>query len=185
MTIKAAVFIGRFQPFHNGHLFALKTLLTKYDKVVVVIGSHNSLRTLKNPWTSDERKEMIVNSLDQSEQRRTYVIYQEDRSGNDSKWAKELKAGAELALWDFHQPHEIVLSGYKKDESSYYLGLFPQWKFEPVEQVIKVDATTVRSFYFTGAFELAWQLIPWNTYKELIRFKETNLYRELVATRAK
>lgn len=186
MTIKAAVLIGRFQPLHNGHLFSLKTLLSQYEKVVVVIGSHNSLRTLKNPWTAEERKEMIFNSLDPEEQRRIHIIFQEDRPGNDTRWAREIKAGVDLALWDFHQVHEITLSGYMKDASSYYLNLFSDdWKFVPVEQIIKINATDIRAMYFGANFQLAYSFIPWHSYKELTRFKETNLYQELLVTKAK
>jgi cytidyltransferase-like protein len=59
---KIALFIGRFQPFHKGHLFALRQALKKFDKVIIGIGSINVLNE-KNPFTFEERKRMIKESL--------------------------------------------------------------------------------------------------------------------------
>jgi len=59
---KIALFIGRFQPFHKGHLFALRQVLKKFDKVIIGIGSINVLNE-KNPFTFEERKRMIKESL--------------------------------------------------------------------------------------------------------------------------
>ena len=56
-----AVFLGRFQPFHNGHLDALQNIQKEYDRISIVIGSSNISHTSENPWTSEERKIMIQN----------------------------------------------------------------------------------------------------------------------------
>ena len=58
------VFVGRFQPLHNAHLktIQLASKLAKY--VVVVIGSSNEPRTYtKNPFTAQERAELLYESL--------------------------------------------------------------------------------------------------------------------------
>lgn len=60
---KIALFIGRFQPFHNGHLYALKKILQKFDKVIILIGSSQYLRTKKNPLSYKERLMLIKNVL--------------------------------------------------------------------------------------------------------------------------
>tara|TARA_Y100000590_G_scaffold449934_1_gene588870 strand:+ start:1063 stop:1557 length:495 start_codon:yes stop_codon:yes gene_type:complete len=56
--------IGRFQPFHLGHLEAVKFALSKVDHLHIGIGSSNKSNEKKNPFTSDERKIMIESSLD-------------------------------------------------------------------------------------------------------------------------
>lgn len=56
---KRALFVGRFQPFHHGHLFAIKKLLKKFNEVVVVIGSSEDSFSPENPFTCGERLEMI------------------------------------------------------------------------------------------------------------------------------
>ncbi len=58
-----ALFVGRFQPFHNGHLWVVKKILGECDKVIIGIGSSQCSNTLVNPFTFDERKEMILSCL--------------------------------------------------------------------------------------------------------------------------
>ncbi|MFQ5405803.1 MAG: nicotinamide-nucleotide adenylyltransferase [Candidatus Micrarchaeia archaeon] len=58
-----ALFVGRFQPFHNGHLNCLTRILSKHDEVVIVIGSAQENFTAKNPFTVGEREEMIASTL--------------------------------------------------------------------------------------------------------------------------
>ena len=53
------LYIGRFQPFHLGHLEAVKHILSKGDELVVVVGSAHDSHTLENPFTAGERITMI------------------------------------------------------------------------------------------------------------------------------
>ncbi|MEM4717209.1 MAG: nicotinamide-nucleotide adenylyltransferase [Desulfurococcaceae archaeon] len=57
--IKRALFPGRFQPFHKGHLYAITQLLEEVDEVVIGIGSAQEGYTCRNPFTAGERWEMI------------------------------------------------------------------------------------------------------------------------------
>ena len=57
-----ALFIGRFQPFHLGHLKVLTSLSEKYE-FIIGIGSAQYSNTYDNPFTLDERIEMIKESL--------------------------------------------------------------------------------------------------------------------------
>ncbi|MFX1565983.1 MAG: nicotinamide-nucleotide adenylyltransferase [Promethearchaeota archaeon] len=57
------LFIGRFQPFHNGHLYALKKILAKEEYVYIVIGSAQSGYTPTNPFTAAERIIMLQRVL--------------------------------------------------------------------------------------------------------------------------
>ena len=56
--------IGRFQPFHLGHLEAIKFALAKVEHLHVGIGSSNKSHEERNPFTADERKKMILSSID-------------------------------------------------------------------------------------------------------------------------
>ena len=53
------LYIGRFQPFHLGHLEAVKYILGKVDEIVIVVGSAHSSHTLDNPFTAGERIQMV------------------------------------------------------------------------------------------------------------------------------
>ncbi len=58
-----ALFPGRFQPFHYGHLEVVKWILSKWDEVIILVGSAAESHTLINPFTAGERAEMIQESL--------------------------------------------------------------------------------------------------------------------------
>ncbi len=56
-----ALFIGRFQPFHAGHLAVLETIRQRHPhhSVLLGIGSAQASYTWENPFTAGERAEMI------------------------------------------------------------------------------------------------------------------------------
>ena len=58
-----AVFIGRFQPFHNGHMLVLEGMTKVCGKIFIGIGSSEKSRTKENPFSLAERKEMIQRAL--------------------------------------------------------------------------------------------------------------------------
>ncbi|MEM3079801.1 MAG: adenylyltransferase/cytidyltransferase family protein, partial [Thermoproteota archaeon] len=49
------LFIGRFQPFHLGHLKAVEYIINRVDEVIIGIGSAQYSHTLENPFTAGER----------------------------------------------------------------------------------------------------------------------------------
>jgi len=58
-----ALFIGRFQPFHLGHLLLLERLSKQYEEIIIGIGSSQYQNTSDNPFSESERKQMITQSL--------------------------------------------------------------------------------------------------------------------------
>ena len=48
---KTALFIGRFQPFHNGHLYSLNKCLEIGEQVVIAVGSSQESGTENNPYS--------------------------------------------------------------------------------------------------------------------------------------
>jgi len=79
------LFIGRFQPFHKGHLKVIKYLLEKYDKIVIGIGSSQYKNISKNPFSSEERKRMIEKTL-KNESLSEYEIIDIPDIHNPPKW---------------------------------------------------------------------------------------------------
>lgn len=57
------LYVGRFQPFHLGHLDAIKTVLKSVDELVIVIGSAQYSHNTNNPFTAGERLVMIRHTL--------------------------------------------------------------------------------------------------------------------------
>ena len=64
MTRDTGLIIGRFQPFHRGHLHAVSYALGMVNTLLVGIGSSNRSRETANPFTAAERRSMILDSLD-------------------------------------------------------------------------------------------------------------------------
>ncbi len=57
--VTTGLYVGRFQPFHLGHLEATKFILSRVDDLVIVVGSAHDSHTLENPFTAGERITMI------------------------------------------------------------------------------------------------------------------------------
>src|SRR3990170_7086653 len=64
MSTSRALFIGRFQPFHNGHLAMVRKVLENHDELIIGIGSAQYSHTGENPFTAGGRFEMIHRALD-------------------------------------------------------------------------------------------------------------------------
>lgn len=60
---KRAIFIGRFSPFHLGHLEIVKNVMKEEDELIIAIGSAQQSHTENNPFTAGERVLMIRESL--------------------------------------------------------------------------------------------------------------------------
>lgn len=63
VRINRSLFIGRFQPFHNGHLDAVENVCQYCDELIIGVGSSQKSFEEKNPFTFTERYEMISSSI--------------------------------------------------------------------------------------------------------------------------
>jgi nicotinamide-nucleotide adenylyltransferase len=61
--LSRGIFIGRFQPFHLGHIAAIKFAFKKVDELAIVVGSAQASYESQNPFTAGERISMIKDSL--------------------------------------------------------------------------------------------------------------------------
>ena len=81
--------IGRFQPFHLGHLEALQFALSKVDKLWVGLGSSNKHMEKNNPFSAEERKKMILSSIDDSMKNKISIYFIPDLD-NHVKWIEKI-----------------------------------------------------------------------------------------------
>lgn len=86
-----ALFIGRFQPFHKGHLEVVKRFSGEFDKIIIGIGSSQYSNTRENPFTADERKEMIERSL-RGEGIDNFEIYFIPDIHDYSRWVEHVRS---------------------------------------------------------------------------------------------
>jgi len=84
------VFIGRFQPFHNGHKAVVDAALERAKEVIIVVGSSFAARNIRNLFTFDERKAMIKAVYPQDNVK---VVPVSDYPYDDNKWVSNPKLG--------------------------------------------------------------------------------------------
>ena len=58
-----ALYVGRFQPFHLGHVEIIRRILKEYSELIIVVGSAQHSHTVENPFTAGERIQMIAKAL--------------------------------------------------------------------------------------------------------------------------
>ena len=145
----AAVLIGRFQPFHNGHAALLAKALESAPRVIVLLGSAFAARNAKNPFSWDERAAMIGCTLDEAQRARVDFVPMRDYY-NDVRWAATAAELVDKQLGHPSAKGRIALVGYIKDASSQYLNRFPHWEFVGMERQGDIDATALRRIWFEG-----------------------------------
>ncbi|MEM4160841.1 MAG: nicotinamide-nucleotide adenylyltransferase, partial [Thermoplasmata archaeon] len=55
-----ALFVGRFQPLHHGHLKVVNFVLNRCEELILGIGSAQYSHTPENPFSAGERFEMLT-----------------------------------------------------------------------------------------------------------------------------
>ena len=179
------VFIGRFQPFHVGHEEVLSRALGLADNVIVLVGSSNQPRTIKNPFTFEERKQMILNSCSPPEADRIVIEPLRDNKYNDQAWAASVQnivKRVDTAFGWSDKPRRGGIIGHLKDASSYYLEMFPQWELIDHDINEAVHATDMRQIYFNPESNLRYlsNVVGHETWDFLKKFSETFVYDSLV-----
>ena len=184
-THDLAVFIGRFQPLTKGHTQVILKALERADKVVILVGSANCPRNYYNPWSFEERKQMILDAFPQ-EANRLLIEPIEDSLYNNEKWVKDIQeavlAAFTKAKGAWHPMAKVALIGHSKDNSSFYLKLFPQWDNIEVTNYHNVNATDIRNWYFSNEsayFTKTSTDIPATTKDFLEKFIELPDYQQI------
>lgn len=170
--LDAIVYIGRFQPFTNAHYRIVKHALSKAKKLIIVIGSAKRSRSFRNPFTAEERKNMISSIKDLKKAKIKYIL-QPNSNYNFNWWVKDVQE----QVGKLTKPGDkIGIIGHKKDSSSYYLNYFPQWEFiELPELEDGLSATSVRNLYFIDATAVIPNLaVPKDVHKWLETWKYDN-----------
>jgi len=92
MKYKAGLIIGRFQPFHRGHLYLVKQALKHANLLIIAVGSANASDE-KNPFGFDERKKFIETSLIKHNllNKIQKIVSVDDYPEDDDFWLEQLK----------------------------------------------------------------------------------------------
>jgi len=175
------VLIGRFQPFHNAHLEIIKRATALTDNLVIITGSAAQPRTYKNPFTSAERAQMIkaaTGGLSLS----IHIEENFDTIYNDQAWAVRIQS---IVSRYRILGTKTAIIGHKKDESSFYLDMFPQWEYVDVESIEPLSAVNIRDLYFKRDVNMNFikAVVPQTTFVYLDAFKDTPEYEQIIRER--
>ena len=168
------IYIGRFQPFHLAHMQTIKIALENSGQVILALGSAQDERNIKNPFSALEREQMILSNFSETDQKRIQFVHIIDVY-NDVKWVQLVKS----RIAERVQPKDKVgLIGHFKDESSYYLQLFPEWEMLELHSLKgAISATPVREAYYRG--EIVESVLPLGTSDFLHQFQTTEIFKQL------
>jgi bifunctional NMN adenylyltransferase/nudix hydrolase len=183
------VFILRGQPIHNAHVEILRRAIALTRELIIIVGSADQPRTYKNPFTYAERKMMIDNVLDQlydsgdfDNTTRVHIEPNIDTIYNDTAWMCRVQG---IVSKYRILGGKIGIIGHKKDESSFYLNMFPQWEQEDVELIEPLHATNIRDLYFRADANMNFlrSVVPQSTFRMLEGWKGTPEYEQIIRER--
>lgn len=186
---KVAILIGRFEPSHNGHFRNFAYAATIAERAHILIGSSYQPRTIKNPFTAEERKSMIKSSFtefDGSLMNSWLASFSfiRDYDYNNNLWIKEVQETVRAENPGIADD-QIVILGHEKDDSSWYLRAFPNWDFVPLDPYVEygshpIDATKIRELFFEGHLNYIKGAVPPSVFNFLREFSSTEEYKILV-----
>lgn len=113
-----ALFVGRFQPFHTGHLHAIKAAKEQYGDIVVVVGSTQEWGTEENPLTIEQRIAELRRQLPDVK-----IITQQDVF-NDKEWVRQIrrKVDFDIAITGNDWTRDCFRNaGLKVEEPEWYM----------------------------------------------------------------
>lgn len=163
--MRVGVLIGRFSPLHRGHEAVVRQMLAEQRAVLILLGSAYQAPNTRNPFSVDERIEMFRQAFTVEEQERIFFRGIRDYPYSDTRWQYAIQEAietskADIAKWSVEGSvihWRISLYGFNKDETSYYLKMFPQFErveHDPIQLEGKIfNATDVRRALLAGPYE--------------------------------
>lgn len=175
-----AVIIGRFHPLHYGHIYNIDKGLAVAKKVLILVGSAYNSVSPKNPFTFEQREKMIRDYYFSSKDRDRIVVEPlPDNLYEENQWLADVQE-----IVSSYESKDVILIGHEKDDSSYYLRNFPQWKFNETGKwpniANTVDATKIRELYYELDLRFVAGVVPQTTYNFLEAFSHTAAYSRIV-----
>ena len=175
-----AIVIMRAQPLHNAHVELINRAAEVAEDVIILLGSSNQPRTIKNPFTFSERWRMITATIDLDPSVKLYIEPLVDIPYNDQAWALQVQN----IVNELIEPNSSVcLIGHNKGPETSYLKFFPQWFFEDFDNVKnQLNATDIRDLYLKRPYNRDYVkgVVPDRVLELLDNFYETPEYNSIL-----
>ncbi|MBT5807656.1 nicotinamide-nucleotide adenylyltransferase [Candidatus Uhrbacteria bacterium] len=140
MAKPTALFIGRFQPYHNGHHLVVQGMTKLAGKIVIGIGSSGKSGTKENPFTAQERKDMIQRALQADDIIPMFDInfVELPDMGDDAEWTEHVlsKVGEVDKLWSGNEDTKKCFEG--------------KMEVQNIAEVPGISATNIRELIAKG-----------------------------------
>ena len=159
--------IGRFQPFHLGHVEAVNFALSKVEQLYIGIGSSNKSHQLRNPFTAQERKLMITSSLDHETLKKISIFDIPDLNDH-SKWVNSID--------EIIPNYDIVFSN---DDFTHSLYEMKNKKITPVVLKSRDDLSGTNIRKLIENDENWYNLVPDGTKTVLLKINAKNRLEDL------
>jgi nicotinamide-nucleotide adenylyltransferase len=131
---KIALYLGRFQPFHLGHLDAVNQIISDgITKIIIGIGSSQEELTRSNPFSYYERKEMVRRAL--QELKVDFEIHPIPDFANNQDWVDYIQE--ELPVFNY------IYSGNPFVQICFVEGKIDR-EFKTLDIISVVKGTTIR-----------------------------------------
>ena len=140
---KCGLYIGRFQPIHIGHESIIRRMLLECDHVIIAIGSAQESGTKRNPFTAEQRVDLICNVFYREIiHARMSIIPINDRinPSNDASWGDYVFE--QLAQHITLVP-DVIYEGEEDERNTWYDNLGVEVVKVP-RSLVKVAATELR-----------------------------------------
>lgn len=143
---KLGVFLGRFQPLHNGHIAAIRESLKDCEKTMVLIGSVNKLINFKNPLSTEQRKSTLTEVFQSEIDSGALLLGTINDFPSHEPWVTDI-LGRVQNITDDCSPTEVNLYTSEKDDEFYRsMFLYPLITLDSQG----VNATDFREHLYTG-----------------------------------
>ena len=149
---RLGILVGRFQTLHLGHEDMIRIAGELCDEVGIFLGSSQEFRTVKNPFTADERTRMIK-SVFPSDRVSIYPL-PDIFSGNTAKWGEHV---LENVKKQFGMLPDLLVTGKEARRLSWFDGIQGVNIAELyIPKTIDISASEMRD-YFLNDDRASWE----------------------------
>lgn len=164
-----AVLLDAFEPYLLTHRAGIAQALSRAPRVRLLVGSARSARSLRHPWTAQERVEMIHKDLSPQDNARVEIRLLRDHLYDEAQWLREIQLACADANLHGGRVVQIMRPGQR--------AALPRWQEAPVMQAPDAKLMELRRAVFgppAAAIELEriappstlsclarWQAQPW------------------------